>query len=164
VIDSGYVCATSSRFEVQWEAQMLRCSKVSLNRQIEPLLLAVLFVVPVVVLAQGSPFHCGFTGIQSLFDRHHCESSKSGCNRDRRLRLRPRRTRCQRRRPALPPELECRSRRECPELALGRIAPIPVTFNPRLVAGHESGGSYRTQAGPMDSQPHLCLPREREEL
>jgi type IV secretory pathway VirB2 component (pilin) len=77
-IESGYVCATSSRFEALLEAQMLRRSKVHLIRQIEPLLrlkwarptvvlLTVLFVLPVAAMAQGSPFDTGFTAIQSLF-------------------------------------------------------------------------------------------------
>jgi type IV secretory pathway VirB2 component (pilin) len=77
-IESGYVCVTSSRSEALLEAQMLRCSKVHLIRQIEPLLrlkwarptvvlLTVLFVLPVAAMAQGSPFDTGFNAIQSLF-------------------------------------------------------------------------------------------------
>src|ERR1700723_2262860 len=62
------------------------------------------------------------------FHWHHCESCEFGCNRYRRLRLRARRTR--RKKGAG----RCcrghghrRSRRECPELALGRIASVAVT-------------------------------------
>jgi type IV secretion system protein VirB2 len=77
-IELGYVCATSSRFQALLEAQMLRCSKVHLIRQIEPLLrskwprptvilLTVVCVLPVAAMAQGSPFDTGFTAIQSLF-------------------------------------------------------------------------------------------------
>jgi len=78
VIESGYVCATSSRFEVLREVQNdtlvpspfhppnrapssveVRAS----NRRRSTLLL----VLPVTALAQGSPFDTGFTAIQSLF-------------------------------------------------------------------------------------------------
>jgi type IV secretion system protein VirB2 len=78
VIDSGYVCATSSRFEVLREVQMPRWSQVHFIRQIERLLhsecvrptavvLALLVFVPIAALAQGSPFDTGFNAIQSLF-------------------------------------------------------------------------------------------------
>jgi type IV secretory pathway VirB2 component (pilin) len=78
LIESGYVCATSSRFEVLREVQMPRWSSVSLVRQFRlvarsnsPLtvaaLLAVLLPMPVAALVQGSPFDTGFTAIQSLF-------------------------------------------------------------------------------------------------
>ena len=57
---------------------MPRWSQVHLIRQIQPLLrlkwacpttvlLALLFVMPVAALAQGSPFDTGFNAIQSLF-------------------------------------------------------------------------------------------------
>jgi type IV secretory pathway VirB2 component (pilin) len=78
VIESGYVCATSSRFEVLREVQMPRWSQLHSIRHIEHLLrsksarqtaalLALLFVMSVAALAQGSPFDSGFTAIQSLF-------------------------------------------------------------------------------------------------
>jgi len=78
VIESGYVCATSSRFEVLREVQMPRWFRVRSIHQIERLLqskrirpttvvLALLFLLPVAALAQGSPFDTGFTAIQSLF-------------------------------------------------------------------------------------------------
>ena len=78
VIESGYVCATSGRFEVLRELQMTRWFRVHSVRQIERLLrskrvrpatvvLALFFVLPVAALAQGSPFDTGFTAIQSLF-------------------------------------------------------------------------------------------------
>ena len=57
---------------------MSRGSQVHLIRQIQPLLrskclrppaviLALLFLVPVVAMAQGSPFDTGFNAIQGLF-------------------------------------------------------------------------------------------------
>jgi len=78
VIESRYVCATSSRFQVLREVQMTRWSRVHFIREIERLLqskrmrpitvvLAMLFLLPVAALAQGSPFDTGFTAIQSLF-------------------------------------------------------------------------------------------------
>jgi hypothetical protein len=77
-IESGYVCATSSRFEALREVQTPRWSSVSLVRPFQlvgrsnpPLtvaaLLALLLVMPVAALAQGSPFDAGFTAIQSPF-------------------------------------------------------------------------------------------------
>jgi type IV secretory pathway VirB2 component (pilin) len=78
VIESGYVCATSSQFEVLREVQMTRRFRVHSIRQTErvpqskclrptTLALALLFLLPVAALAQGSPFDTGFTAIQSLF-------------------------------------------------------------------------------------------------
>jgi type IV secretory pathway VirB2 component (pilin) len=78
VIESGYVCATGSRFEVLRGLQMTRWFRVHSVSQIERLLrskrvrpttvvLALFFVLPVAALAQGSPFDTGFTAIQSLF-------------------------------------------------------------------------------------------------
>jgi type IV secretory pathway VirB2 component (pilin) len=57
---------------------MPSCSQIYLIRQIYPLLrskcvrspaviLALLFLVPMVAMAQGSPFDTGFNAIQSLF-------------------------------------------------------------------------------------------------
>jgi type IV secretion system protein VirB2 len=78
VIESGYVCATSSRFEVLREAQMTRWSRVHFIRQIQSglrskwarstaVLVTLLLVISAAALAQGSPFDTGFTAIQSLF-------------------------------------------------------------------------------------------------
>jgi type IV secretory pathway VirB2 component (pilin) len=78
VIESGYVCATSSRFEVLWEVQLPRWFRVHTFSQIERFLqvkcahptavvLALFLLVPIAALAQGSPFDTGFTAIQSLF-------------------------------------------------------------------------------------------------
>jgi type IV secretory pathway VirB2 component (pilin) len=78
LFEQRYVCATSSRFEVLREVQMTRSFRVHLIREIERLLqskrvhpitivLALLFLLPVAALAQGSPFDTGFTAIQSLF-------------------------------------------------------------------------------------------------
>jgi type IV secretory pathway VirB2 component (pilin) len=78
VIESGYVCATSSRFDVLREAQMTLWSRVHLIRNIElrlrsnwarstAVLMTLLLVIPAAALAQGSPFDTGFTAIQSLF-------------------------------------------------------------------------------------------------
>jgi type IV secretion system protein VirB2 len=78
VIESRYVCATSSQFQVLREVQMTRWSRAHSIREIERLLqskrmrpitvvLALLFLLPVAALAQGSPFDTGFTAIQSLF-------------------------------------------------------------------------------------------------
>ena len=57
---------------------MPRCSQVHLIRQVQPLLrskyvrptavvLALLFLVPIAAMAQGSPFDTGFNAIQGLF-------------------------------------------------------------------------------------------------
>jgi type IV secretory pathway VirB2 component (pilin) len=78
LFEPRYVCATSSRFEVLREMQMTRWFRVHFIREIERLLqskrmrpitivLALLFLLPVAALAQGSPFDTGFTAIQSLF-------------------------------------------------------------------------------------------------
>jgi type IV secretory pathway VirB2 component (pilin) len=78
VIESVYVCATSSRFEVLREAQMPRWFRVHTFSQIERFLqskcarptavvLALFLLMPIAALAQGSPFDTGFTAIQSLF-------------------------------------------------------------------------------------------------
>jgi type IV secretory pathway VirB2 component (pilin) len=78
VIESGYVCATSSRFDVLREVQMTLWFRVHSICQIDRLLqskrmrtatvvLALLFLLPVAALSQGSPFDTGFTAIQSLF-------------------------------------------------------------------------------------------------
>jgi type IV secretory pathway VirB2 component (pilin) len=78
VIESGYVCATSSRFDVLREAQMTLWSRVHLIRNIElrlqsnwarstAVLVTLLLVIPAAALAQGSPFDTGFTAIQNLF-------------------------------------------------------------------------------------------------
>ena len=77
-IESSYVCATSSRFEVLREVQMTRWSRVHFIHQIQSrlrskwarsttVLVTLLLVIPVAALAQGSPFDTGFTAIQSLF-------------------------------------------------------------------------------------------------
>jgi type IV secretory pathway VirB2 component (pilin) len=78
LFEQRYVCATSSRFEVLREVQMTRWFRVHFIREIERLLqskrvppttivLALLILLPVAALAQGSPFDTGFTAIQSLF-------------------------------------------------------------------------------------------------
>jgi type IV secretory pathway VirB2 component (pilin) len=78
VIESGYVCATSSRIDVLREVHMTLWLRVHSVRQVGRILqsqrvrpatvvLAVFFLMPVAVLAQGSPFDTGFTAIQSLF-------------------------------------------------------------------------------------------------
>jgi type IV secretion system protein VirB2 len=78
VIVCGYFCAISSRFELLPEVHMPRWSPIYLIREIQPLLrskcvhppaiiLALLFLVPMVAMAQGSPFDTGFNAIQSLF-------------------------------------------------------------------------------------------------
>jgi type IV secretory pathway VirB2 component (pilin) len=78
LFEPRYVCATSSRFEVLREVQMTRWFRIHFIREIEPLLqskrmrpitivLALLFLLPMAALAQGSPFDTGFTAIQSLF-------------------------------------------------------------------------------------------------
>src|SRR5271165_3803938 len=78
LFEPRYVCATSSRFEVLREVQMPQWSRAHSIRQIGRLLqskrvrpttvvLALLFLIPVAALAQGSPFDTGFTAIQSLF-------------------------------------------------------------------------------------------------
>jgi type IV secretory pathway VirB2 component (pilin) len=77
VIECGYLCAKSRRFEVLPEVYML-CSQVYVIRQIQLLLrskwahptvaiLALLLLTPVDALAQGSPFDTGFNAIQGLF-------------------------------------------------------------------------------------------------
>jgi hypothetical protein len=78
LIQSGYVCATSSRIDALREVQMPRWFRVHSIHQIERLLqskrirpttvvLAMPFLLPMAALAQGSPFDAGFTAIQSLF-------------------------------------------------------------------------------------------------
>jgi type IV secretory pathway VirB2 component (pilin) len=78
VIESGYVCATSNRFEVLREVQMTRWLRVHSIRQIDRLpqskctrpttvVLSLFFLMPLAALAQGSPFDTGFNTIQSLF-------------------------------------------------------------------------------------------------
>jgi type IV secretory pathway VirB2 component (pilin) len=78
VIESGYVCATSSQFDVLREAQMTLWSRLHLIRNIElrlrsnwgrsnAVLVTLLLVIPAAALAQGSPFDTGFTAIQNLF-------------------------------------------------------------------------------------------------
>jgi len=114
---------------------MTRWFRVHSIRQIERLLqskclrptaavLILLLVLPVTALAQGSPFDTGFTAIQSLFTgtiakvaslvaiviggygfAHGEPGAKKGARRS-----------CRR-------NGDCCSRGECPELALGRIAP-----------------------------------------
>jgi type IV secretion system protein VirB2 len=77
-IEPSYVCAISSRFEVLREVQMTRWSRLHFILQIQSrlrskwarsttVLVTLLLVIPVVALAQGSPFDTGFTAIQSLF-------------------------------------------------------------------------------------------------
>ena len=92
--------------------------------------------MPVAALAQGSPFDTGFTAIQSLFTGtiakvaslvaiviggYGFAHGEPGAKK------------------ALAGVAagtgHCRSRRECPELALGRVAPFPATFNPCLDEG-----------------------------
>jgi type IV secretory pathway VirB2 component (pilin) len=78
VIESRYVCPTSSEFKVLRGVPMTRWSRVHSIREIERVLqstrmrlitvvLALLFLLPVAALAQGSPFDTGFTAIQNLF-------------------------------------------------------------------------------------------------
>jgi type IV secretory pathway VirB2 component (pilin) len=78
VIESGYVCATSSRFDVLREVQMTLWCRVHLIRKVElrlrsnwarstAVLVPLLLVIPAAALAQGSPFDTGLTAIQSLF-------------------------------------------------------------------------------------------------
>ena len=78
VIESGYVCATSSELQVLRGVPMTRWSRVHSIREIERVLqstrmrlitvvLILLFLLPVAALAQGSPFDTGFTAIQNLF-------------------------------------------------------------------------------------------------
>jgi type IV secretion system protein VirB2 len=78
VIECSYFCAKSSRFKPLLEVHMPRWSQIYLIRQIQPILrskyvrppaaiLALLFLVPMVALAQGSPFDTGFNAIQGLF-------------------------------------------------------------------------------------------------
>jgi type IV secretory pathway VirB2 component (pilin) len=78
LIESGYVCATSSRFEVLREVQVTRWFRVHSIHQLDRLhhskrvrpgtvVLVLVFLMPVAALAQGSPFDTGFTAIQSLF-------------------------------------------------------------------------------------------------
>jgi type IV secretory pathway VirB2 component (pilin) len=78
VIESGYVCATSSRFDVLREAQMTLWSRVHLIRKVElrfrsnwarstAVLVTLVLVIPAAALTQGSPFDTGFTAIQNLF-------------------------------------------------------------------------------------------------
>jgi hypothetical protein len=67
VIEWGYVCATSSRFEVLRKVQMTRWFRVHAVSQIERFLqskcarptavvLALFLLMPIAALAQGSPF------------------------------------------------------------------------------------------------------------
>jgi hypothetical protein len=52
---------------------------------------------------------------------------------------------------------------EIKNVILDDLRQSPVFGANRVREGvQQSGGSYRTQAGAMDSQRHLCLPRERE--
>jgi type IV secretory pathway VirB2 component (pilin) len=78
VIESRYVCPTSSEFQVLRGVPMTRWSRVHSIREIERVLqstrmrlitvvLALLFLLPVAALAQGSPFDTGLTAIQNLF-------------------------------------------------------------------------------------------------
>jgi type IV secretory pathway VirB2 component (pilin) len=78
VIESGYFCATSNRFEVLWEVQMPRWFRFQTGSQIERFLqskcacptavvLALFLPMPIATLAQGSSFDTGFTAIQSIF-------------------------------------------------------------------------------------------------
>ena len=78
LFEPRYVCATSSQFEGLREVQMTRWFRVHFVREIERLLqlkrmhpiaiaLALLFLLPVAAMAQGSPFDTSFTAIQSLF-------------------------------------------------------------------------------------------------
>ena len=121
---------------------MTRWSRVHFIRQIQSrlrskwarstaVLVTLLLVIPVAALAQGSPFDTGFTAIQSLFTgtiakvaslvaiviggygfAHGEPGAKKALGR------------CCRR------NGHCRSRRECPELALGRIAALTTaTFD-----------------------------------
>jgi type IV secretion system protein VirB2 len=78
VIECGYFFAISSRFKLLPEVHMPRWSPIYLIRKIQPLprskcvrspaiILALLFLVPMVAMAQGSPFDTGFNAIQGLF-------------------------------------------------------------------------------------------------
>jgi type IV secretory pathway VirB2 component (pilin) len=78
LFEQRYVCATSSRFEVLREVQMprwlraqsiLRIGRLLQSKCARPtaVVLALFLLMPIAVLAQGSPFDTGFTAIQSLF-------------------------------------------------------------------------------------------------
>src|SRR5580692_1314616 len=78
MIESGYVCATSSRIDVLREVHMTpwlrvhsvpQVGRILQSQRVRPatVVLALFFLMPVAVLAQGSPFDTGFTAIQSLF-------------------------------------------------------------------------------------------------
>jgi type IV secretory pathway VirB2 component (pilin) len=78
MIESGYVCATSSGIDVLREVHMTpwlrvhsvpQVGRILQSRRVRPatVVLALFFLMPVAVLAQGSPFDTGFTAIQSLF-------------------------------------------------------------------------------------------------
>ena len=78
LFEQRYVCATSSSIDVLREVQMPRWFRVRSIHQIERLLqskrirpttavFALLFLLPVAALAQGSPFDSGFTTLQTLF-------------------------------------------------------------------------------------------------
>jgi hypothetical protein len=71
VIECGYFCAISSRFELLPEVHMPRWSPIHLIREIESLLrskcvrlpaviLTLFFRVPMVAMVQGSPFDTGY--------------------------------------------------------------------------------------------------------
>jgi type IV secretory pathway VirB2 component (pilin) len=134
-IESSYVCATSSRFEVLREVQMTRWSRVHFIRQIQSrlrakwarstaVLVTLLLVIPAAALAQGSPFDTGFTAIQSLFTGTIAKVASLVAIVIGGYGFAARRTRCKEgsgRRCCR--NGHCRSRRECPELALGRVAP-----------------------------------------
>jgi type IV secretory pathway VirB2 component (pilin) len=78
LIECGYFCTISSRFELLPEVHMPRWSPTHLIREIQPplrskcvhlpaVVLTLLFLVPMSAMAQGSPFDTGFNAIQSLF-------------------------------------------------------------------------------------------------
>src|ERR1017187_73520 len=136
VIDWGYVCATSSRFEVLREGANdtlvpspdgysdralssveVRASNCGCSCLVSPdayRRVGTGVTVRHRLYRYPKPFH-----------RHYREGCKSGCNCDRWLRIRTRRTgrkkglsrRCRR-------NGHCRSRGECPELALGSVAAV----------------------------------------
>ena len=89
------------------------------------------FVMPVAALAQNVTVRHRLYRHPKPFHRHDCEGCKSGCHRDRRLWFRTRRTRRQEgARRSCSRNRHCRSRGECPELALGRLAPFRAVFDP----------------------------------
>jgi len=70
-------------------------SSVEMRSSKPPLFLRCFSFVPMVAMAQGSPFDTGFNAIQSLFNWHDREGCKSGCIVIGGYGLRARGTRCE---------------------------------------------------------------------